>query len=253
MKKTLIFSDVHLKVTGAHRSDLQEFVDFLRAIDPDDIGRVICLGDLFDFWFEYKHAVFSDCFEVLRAFADLHSRGVELHLICGNHDFWAGRFLRESLGFHVHPDSVKLPFGEKTAYLVHGDGVNPRDWSYRIYKSMARNPFVVWAFRMIHPDWAMGIARMASKISRALKSGYGTEVRALEAFARGVIARGEAGIVLCGHAHARALQTYPGPDADGLYVNPGDWLDNRSYVVWDGREFQFHEGTRETLPAQDPA
>jgi len=243
VSKTLIFSDVHLKVHDEDRERHQEFVAFLRSFDPQEFTRIICLGDLFDFWFEYNHVIFSGYFDVLRAFADLHEQGVELHLICGNHDFWAGRFLRE-IGFEVHPDTAKLPFGSGEALFCHGDGINPADTRYRLYKRVARNPFVVWAFRQIHPDWAMKIAQGVSHGSRTFLGQDdptdGPEARALSAFARETLAQGEVHAVFCGHAHAPIVEEHPTPTGTGHYFNTGDWLQHRSHVIWDGESFSLH-------------
>jgi UDP-2,3-diacylglucosamine hydrolase len=243
VKKTLIFSDVHLKVTEAHKPGRDAFIHFLKGFSPDEYDRIICLGDLFDFWFEYQHVIFSDFFDVLRVFADLHDAGVELHLICGNHDFWAGRFLKDELGFQVHPNTVTLPFGDKRGLLVHGDGINPKDTSYRFYKCIARNPFVVWAFRQLHPDWAMGLARAVSHSSRTLRTReepeYGPEANALSEFAQGVFERGEADIVFCGHSHAPMIQKIEVPNGSGLYINSGDMITSGSHVIWDGNQFHL--------------
>lgn len=242
MKKTLIFADVHLQTAAPERT--REFARWLRGFPADTFDRVICVGDLFDFWFEYKHVIFSDYFEVLRAFADLRDAGVELHLVCGNHDFWAGRFLRGTLGFNIHLE-VDLPFGGRTARFVHGDGINPADWKYRLYKRIARNRFVVWCFRQLHPDWAMAIARGVSHGSRTLykveNPWAGPEAQALRAYAGGVIARGEADIVCCGHSHAAVKESLPAPTGTGLFLNPGDWLERRAYIVWDGDDFHLHQ------------
>jgi UDP-2,3-diacylglucosamine hydrolase len=241
VKKTLIFSDVHLKVTDGARAHREEFVGFLRGIDPAEFDRIICLGDLFDFWFEYRHVIFSGYFEVLRAFAELRDAGVELHLVCGNHDFWAGRFLRDELGFQIHPSSATLPFGSQRAHFIHGDGINPEDWRYRAYKRVARHPAVIWAFRQLHPDWAMALAQGVSHGSRTFLATpdpfTGPESTSLRAYARGVLERGEADAVFCGHAHAPVQEAYPTPTGIGCYINTGDWLQHRSHVVWDGTEF----------------
>ncbi len=243
LKKTLLFSDVHLKVTDAARSHREAFVSFLRAISPDAYDRIICLGDLFDFWFEYRHVIFSGYFEVLRAFRDLGEAGGELHLVCGNHDFWGGRFLREELGFHIHPDSVLLDFGGRRTHLVHGDGVCPSDHFYRVYKRIARNPFVVEVFRLVHPDWAMAIARAVSHGSRSLQQNgdpaAGPQARALRDYAEQILVAGKADVVLCGHAHAPSREEIETPHGTGLYLNTGDWMVHRSHVVWDGRDFHL--------------
>lgn len=243
MKKTLLFSDVHLKVAEAERPHREAFAAFLRRFSPDEFDRVICLGDLFDFWFEYRHVIFSKYFDILRVFADLRDAGVELHLVCGNHDFWAGRFLETEIGFQVHRDAVRLPFGGKSAYLVHGDGVNPRDWSYRAFKRVARNRLVVGGFRLLHPDAAMGLAQAVSRCSRALKllkrPRVNPEAEALRAHARRLLADGTVDIVACGHAHAPECTPFPSPDGMGIYVNTGDWMRHRSHVVWDGEAFDL--------------
>lgn len=262
MKKTLLFSDVHLKVGEADRSHRNSFVAFLRRMQSEDLDRVVCLGDLFDFWFEYRHVIFSAYFDVLRALADMRDAGIEIHLVCGNHDFWAGRFLETELGIHIHRDATHILFGEKRALAIHGDGINPKDRSYRAYRRIARNPLIVSAFRLLHPDAAMGLARFVSRSSRSLKSPQdravhpetGTagnpsaqrqnprgnpEADALRAYATEVLARGAADIVICGHAHAPECAALPTPNGEGRYINAGDWYRHQSYLLWDGADFQL--------------
>ena len=240
VKKTLIFSDVHLKVSPHDRERHQEFIHFLKGFSPEEYDRVIRLGDLFDFWFEYRHVIFSGYFDVLRAFADMRDAGMELHLICGNHDFWGGRFLHDDLGFHIHPNSVALSLGERKAHFIHGDGLNPTDKSYRAYKKFARNPFVVGAFRFIHPDWAMKIAQGVSHGSRTYLGQddptEGPEAKALKTYGERKLDEGTVDAVLCGHAHAPLYH----PHGDGVYINTGDWLQHRSYVTWDEAGFHLH-------------
>ena len=241
MSKALIFSDVHLKVHPGDRPRHARLVRFLKSFDPAEYTRIVCVGDLFDFWFEYRHVVFSGYFEVLRALADLRDVGCEIHLICGNHDFWGGRFLHDELGIHIHPDRYVADFGGQRVLFVHGDGINPADRSYRVYKRFARNPFVVGAFRLIHPDLAMKIAQGVSHGSRTIKReedpANGPEAKALQAFAQGVLARGEADAVFCGHAHAPLQQAFPTPAGTGVYINTGDWFHHYTYATWDGTAF----------------
>ena len=239
---TLLVADVHLKAVEAGRPHRDAFCRFLDSIPGAGYTRFICLGDLFDFWFEYRHVVFSDFFGVLRAFARLRDAGVEVHLLSGNHDFWAGRFLEQELGFQVHREPVSLPFGGPRVLLAHGDGVNPRDYGYRLYKRIARNPFVIGAFRLIHPDWAMGIARAVSHSSRTMlqvdNPAEGPEARAIHAWARGILERNEADIVVCGHAHAPAQVRY----GQGMYINTGAWMRQHCYVAHDGETFSLRTG-----------
>ena len=245
---TLVFSDVHVNVAEDGRVGRERFVRFLRGIDPTRIRRIVILGDLFDFWFEYRHVIFSGYFEVLRPLADLRDAGVELHFVVGNHDFWTGRFLREELGIQIH-ERLLLPFGEKRALFIHGDGIRANDYGYRIYRRIARLPLVVGLFRLIHPDCAMWIAQGVSRGSRRLfgleDPSQGREVQPLEAFAHEALERGEADVVFCGHSHFPVLKELATSRGTGLYINSGDWVVHCSYIEWDGREFFLRYHTEE--------
>lgn len=249
--KTLILSDVHLDVSEAGTPRRDGFIRFLRSQDTATLGRLIILGDLFDFWFEYRHVIFSGHFDVLRALADLRDAGVELHLVCGNHDFWAGRFLEDTLDMAVHRAGVELPFGSRRAFLIHGDGINPKDRLYRLYKGFARNPFVVSGFRLLHPDWAMGLARAVSHGSRAMTRAedvsIGPEALALKHFAVDKIEKGEADVVMCGHAHFPVFETIPTPNGPGLYINTGDWISHRTVAVWEEDCFSLWRSGEDAL------
>lgn len=250
--KTLILSDVHLAVNPEGRNRMDAFIAFLKGIDPSEVERIIILGDLFDFWFEYKHVIFSGYFDVLCALAELRDSGVEFHFMCGNHDFWAGRFLEDRLDFSIHREPVLLQFSHLRVLFAHGDGINPDDWGYRVYKRIARARFVVWVFSLLHPDWAMALAQKVSKGSREMFKVHdvsqGPEVKPLQKFAKRALAEGRADVVMCGHSHFPVVETYPTPDGPGLYINTGDWVSHRSYVEWDGKEFTPREHTASTEP-----
>jgi UDP-2,3-diacylglucosamine hydrolase len=238
--KTVIFSDVHLNVAEDGRDLMGDLAAFLRRIDPGETERIVILGDLFDFWFEYKHVIFSGYFDVLRAFADLADAGVEIDFVIGNHDFWAGRFLTQHLRFKIH-EQLTLELGGRRVLFVHGDGINPRDVGYRIYKRIARARIVVRLFGLIHPDWAMGIAQGVARGSRRLKRvddlSKGAEVKPLQEYAKRALREGKADVVMCGHSHYPVREEHPTPNGTGLYINTGDWLFHKSYVVWDGEDF----------------
>jgi UDP-2,3-diacylglucosamine hydrolase len=243
---TLIFADVHLKVDPANRATLDEFTAFLRSVDPAHVRRVIIVGDLFDFWFEYKHAVFSGYFDVLHALARLRDAGVDMHLICGNHDFWAGRFFDERLGVRVHPDAYECELDGRRALFVHGDGVNPADKAYRTYKRFARWWVPVRLFSLLHPDWAMAIAQRVSHASRSRQDVAGAarlaEVEASRAFARAQIESGRADLVVCGHTHVAAYEEIRSPRGTGIYVNTGGWREDKAYWLWDGKTLRRYVG-----------
>lgn len=244
MKNTVLFSDVHLKPSGASTSLHKTFLAFLQNIDPAKTERLICLGDLFDFWYEYRHVVFSGYFDALRALADLNEAGVALHLVCGNHDFWAGPALSALTGLQVHHEAVRLPFGDKEALLLHGDGLNPRDYGYLFFKRIARNPIAMRLFRHVHPDTAMAIAQFMSRRSRTMTQAptpaEGPEAHFVREHAHHLLHKGAADIIICGHAHAPAIEEVDVTHKTTLYINPGDWPNHRSYIVYENNEFRLH-------------
>jgi len=244
--KTVVLSDVHLDPAPEGQAQRSDFARFLDTLPLFGIQRLIVLGDLFDFWFEYRHVVFSGYFDVLCALGRLRKQGIELHLVCGNHDFWAGRFLEQHLGFAVHRESVSIQFGNQRVLLAHGDGLNPQDRGYLFYKRLARSRIVITLFGLLHPDLAMAIAKRVSKTSRRITlqkdPAKGTEAEALRVFARGILEKGDADVVLCGHAHAPTREEYPSKEGTGLYINTGDWMYHRTYVEWDGTDFVMRTG-----------
>ncbi len=254
--KIVILSDAHLNVAPGGREHMDTFAAFLRQLDPREVSHIIVLGDLFDFWFEYKHVIFSDYFDVLRAFADLRDAGTELHFVCGNHDFWAGRFLEQHLGFCIHREPVTLELEGQRVHLAHGDGLNPADWRYRMYKRIARWRFAIWAFRLLHPDWAMAIAQWVSRGSRKIYSpedpSKGSEVGPLREYAKNVLASGEAEVVVCGHSHHPVKEEFPIPDGQGVYINAGDWLWHQSYVIGEHGVYRLESAPSKVSRAHGP-
>ena len=244
--KTVAFSDAHLDTSAAGRESMETLAAQIRIWTDDGVRQIFILGDLFDFWFEYRHVVFSGYFPILRAFADARDADVQFHLVCGNHDLWAGRFLVTELGFQVHRAPTLMDLGGRRVLFAHGDGLNPRDRAYRLYRRFARSRLAITAFRQLHPDCAMALARFVSHGSRRLTMAddpsQGREAQALRAYARQALARNEADVVMCGHAHAPTREDYPTPNGAGLYINCGDWMRHRSYVAWDGGEFTLHQG-----------
>jgi len=244
--KTLVFADVHLKVDAANRNTLDDFVRFLRSIDPGEFGRIVIVGDLFDFWFEYRHAIFSGYFDVVRVLADLHDAGVECHLICGNHDFWAGTFFREQLGCEVHTEAFECTLGSRRVRFVHGDGVNSTDGAYKLYKKIARAPLAIALFKWVHPDWAMAFAQRVSRASRRRNSPRerrnSPEIAAIREYARTVIESGAVDAVVCGHTHTAAYNEFESPSGRGIYINTGGWLDDRAFWIWDGDDVSRYTG-----------
>lgn len=129
-------------------------------------SHLFILGDLFEFWMEYARFVPKEHFRILAALEMLSRSRVEVHYLSGNHDFNLGAFFRDQLGLVVHSDEIRMELQGKRLLMLHGDGLAPSDWKYRIMKKVLRHPMSNRCFRLLHPDFGMGLALAASKASR---------------------------------------------------------------------------------------
>ncbi len=224
-------SDVHLGLGDrqAEREKEDRLLTFLERILPQT-EELCILGDLFDFWFEYTTVIpkgFHRTLTALQAFTD---RGIPVHYIAGNHDFWMGDYFQKELGIRLYLDPCELSLGGKRVFLHHGDGLASRDIGYRIIKPILRNRLAIRLYRLLHPDLGIRLARGSSRTSRAYTANkdYGEEEGLLE-FAAKKIGEG-ADIVVMGHRHHPHLSGV----GTGTYVNLGDWITYHTYAVLDG-------------------
>ena len=137
-RSRVFLSDVHLPSRQGFAPQREVIERFLRGLRDKNIAAVYVLGDLFDLWFEYRSAIFSYHFGVLKEFAKLRDAGTQLHLVVGNHDYWAGSFLRDEVGFHIHTEPLIVEFDGRRVYMCHGDGLNRRDVVYRLLRPVLR-------------------------------------------------------------------------------------------------------------------
>ena len=232
-KLDYIVSDTHLGAVP--KATERAFIQFLRDIAPNARSLLIN-GDLFDFWFEWGVDVIpSEHFRVLAAIADLVDSGVPVTMLGGNHDAWGGRFLREQVGLTLHNGVVRMELGGRTALVAHGDGLGKGDIKYRMLKAVLRSKPLIWGFRAIHPEIGIRIARGVSSSEEKAHRDDSSKARAafLEHWAREQLdADASLSYVMCGHSHVPVLlEVEPGR----FYVNSGDWIRNRTYVVIDDR------------------
>ena len=222
-----IFSDAHL---GAHSEELETrkqqkiaaLFDMVRA----DGDRLVILGDLFDFWFEYKHAIPKDHHRVLCMLDGLVQRGIQVDYVSGNHDFWMGDFFSKEIGITLHRDTLDFEYEGKRLHLIHGDGLAKADRGYRFLKRILRNRFNIWLYRKLPPDWAIPLAKAVSGSSRNYTSGRDPEfVADYEAYAKEKLASNY-DIVAIGHLHIPAIQHYD----NGTYINTGDFIGHFTYA-----------------------
>ena len=231
-KPVFIVSDVHLGAVPPETE--QAFRRFLLHVKESG-SRLIINGDLFDFWFEYRHVILAEHVRVLAGLADLVDSGVPVLLVGGNHDWWGGGFLRDRIGIDFRRQSVTTRIHGRTVLLAHGDGLGAGDLGYRCLRVILRSRPTRRIFRWLHPDLGARLANRVSGTTRAPAAGTGADAAAkgrlafLTAWARERLDDDPGlDIVATGHAHSPAVvEVAPGR----YYVNSGDWVGHRSYVT----------------------
>jgi UDP-2,3-diacylglucosamine hydrolase len=227
-KPVYVVSDVHLgSVPPATERAFRRFLDHV----AEHASFLLINGDLFDFWFEYRHVILREHFRALAKLKDVVEAGVPIAFVGGNHDGWAGPFLRDEIGIALFEGPVEMNLGGRRALVAHGDGVGSGDFKYRALKAVIRHPVSIGAFRVLHPDFGRWIAGRASSTEH--KAGGDAAARGRAAYIRQwaeerLRADPTLELVLAGHAHLASVdEMEPGR----FYVNSGDWLGTFDYVV----------------------
>lgn len=229
--RTYFFSDAHLGIGSAEEDRAKEqriirFLDFVKQ----DATQVFIVGDLFDYWFEYRTVVPKGYVRLMGKIAELADRGIELTFLAGNHDFWLRDYFSKELGMEVFLDPIERIIGGKRFYIDHGDGLIKDDRGYRFLKRILRNRINIWLYSWIHPDIAGKIARWTSGTSRQYTGNRKYEDADMTEFASRKIQEGF-DVVIMGHHHQSGFKKL----GNGVYVNLGDWIRENTYAVFDGR------------------
>ncbi len=221
-------SDLHL---GALYSDLNPerekiLVRFLE--EKAALGQqLFILGDLFEFWMEYRFYIQKDHFRTLAALGELVKKGVKVYYLSGNHDFNLGEFFQKTLGIEVHTKPLSISLQGKKMLLLHGDGEAKSDWKYRILNKIMVHPLANTCFKWVHPDLGMALARSLSKLSRDQHHNKPRFMEEYEAASLNHLRKSGADILMHGHTHAAFVKTFP----EGIYVNCGEWLYDMKYIA----------------------
>ncbi len=233
--KTIYFlSDFHLGVPNAESSLQREkkIIQFLDEI-KSTAAEIFILGDLFDFWFEYKHVVPKGYVRILGKLAELTDSGIPIHFFVGNHDMWMKDYFQKEMNIAVYFEPKAFEFNGKKYWIGHGDGVGPGDHGYKFIKKVFRNPICQWLFGILPPRIGIGTANYFSRKSRA-KAGkeeehfLGEENEWLISYCKDVLKQEHYDFFVFGHRH---LPIHFPIGENSLYVNLGDWIKYDSYAV----------------------
>ena len=219
-KVAYFISDAHLGIEppGCLPNREERLVELLRSW-KDSASHVVIVGDLFEFWFEYRDYVSKNHLSLIRALADLVESGVSVHLFRGNHDFALGNFFEKSVGVHVHNRAV-LEIQGKRVYVAHGDGVIKSDWKYRLFRKILDCPVNRWLFRMLHPDFGMSLARFVGRNSRRLGENNVAPVDEYLDWGKKVLREENCDICVHGHHHQAGIWKVE----NGIVASPGEWI-----------------------------
>jgi len=241
-KKIYFASDNHLGAPTKDASAPREkkFVAWLDDI-KQDAAAIFLLGDLFDFWFEYKTVVPKGFTRTLGKLAEISDSGIPVYFFVGNHDLWMDDYFKTELNIPVFHQPEDFVLNNKTFFIGHGDGLGPADKGYKRMKKVFTNPFFKWLFRWVHPDIGMRIAQYLS-VKNKLISGdddakfLGEENEWLAQYSQKKLEEKHRDFFIFGHRHL-PLEIELNPSSK--YINLGDWIGYYTYGVFDGDKMEL--------------
>ena len=240
-KKIYFASDFHLGVPTYENSLEREhkIVKWLDSIKAD-AEELYLLGDVFDFWFEYRTVVPRGYVRLLGKLAELSDSGIKIHYFTGNHDMWTFDYLEKELNVIIYRAPIEISYNGKAFFIGHGDGLGPGDHGYKFIKKVFASKVCQWLFARLHPNFGIGIANYFSKKSRIAtgttdEKFLGEEKEWLVIYSKEILAKKHFDYLIFGHRH---LPLDIKIDSS-RYINLGDWIQYFTYGVFDGAEFEL--------------
>lgn len=242
-KKIYFASDQHFGAPTPEESKPREakFLAWLEEIQKD--AQVLFLmGDLFDFWHEWKYVVPKGYVRILGKLAEMKDRGIEIYFFVGNHDLWMKDYLKEEIGIPVFFEKQYFEIQGKQFLLAHGDGLGPGDKGYKRMKKVFTNPLAKWAFRWLHPDIAMKVAVYFSTQNKLIsgeedQAFLGEDREFLILYSKEKLKTEKIDYFVYGHRHLPMVIDLAG---GAKHINLGDWITYFTYGEFDGEAFSLH-------------
>jgi UDP-2,3-diacylglucosamine hydrolase len=240
--KIYFASDFHLGAPNESSSRERE-KRIIRWLDQvsQDAAEIFIVGDLFDFWFEYKRAIPRGFVRIQGKIAELTDRGIPLHLFTGNHDMWIFDYIPSELGVNLYRDPIVREWNGKKFFIGHGDGLGPGDHSYKFIKKVFANKLCQWLFARLHPNFGIGLANYFSRKSRiatALDDDkfLGEDKEWLVQFCKDKLKEEHFDFFVFGHRHLPIDFDLPG---GSKYYNLGEWIQYNTYLEFDGNSCEL--------------
>lgn len=233
--KVYFITDAHLG-SGKDSSEREKSLcDFLKTIQGE-AQAIVFLGDMFDFWFTYKHVVPKGHTRLLGMLAEMADQGIELHYFIGNHDMWLFNYFEEELGITMHDGIEEMSYQGKRLLIGHGDGLDPKDKKYNLLKKIFRCRINQWLFAGIHPRIGFGIAERWSESSRHSHGPHcqeykGDKQEAIYQYCLNELQKKAVDYFVFGHRHGQISRPISANGRDATYVNVGNWIERRDYAV----------------------
>ena len=247
-KKIYFASDNHLGAPSDQESRIRErkFIMWLDTIQ-EDAEIIFLLGDLFDFWFEYKHSIPKGFTRTLGKLAELSDKGIKIYFFVGNHDYWMDDYFEKELGIKVFKKPEVFVFNSKSFFIGHGDGLGPGDKGYKRMKFILSNPFFIWLFKLIHPDIGISIGKYFSQKNKLISgekdiSFKGEDSEWLIRYCKKKLDEDHIDYFIFGHRHLPITHALKNKSK---YINLGDWISHYTFGVFDGKNFNLRSFNRE--------
>lgn len=243
-KRIYFASDFHLGVPKGAPSDEREkrIVSWLNSVQ-NDASEIFLVGDIFDFWFEYKHAIPKGFVRFQGKIAELVDRGIAVHFFTGNHDMWMFDYFEREIGVTIHRKPIERTWNNRLFIIGHGDGLGPGDRLYKVLKKVFAARWSQWCFARLHPNFGIGLANYFSRKSRASTGEadsyfLGEENEWLAIYCKEQLENKAVDFFIFGHRHL-PMDIQLSPNA--RYVNLGEWLKYNTYAVFDGEKLTLQK------------
>jgi UDP-2,3-diacylglucosamine hydrolase len=241
-KHIFFASDFHLGVPAGAQSNEREkrVIDWLTSIE-NTAQEIYLVGDIFDFWFEYKHAIPKGFVRFQGKIAALVDKGINIYFFTGNHDMWMFDYFERELGVTIIRQPIERTWNNHSFYIGHGDGLGPGDKTYKLLKRIFAARWSQWCFARIHPNFGIGLANYFSRKSRAATGDsdskfLGNEKEWLYVYCKEKLEKKQYDYFIFGHRH---LPLDIALTENSRYINLGEWINYNTFAVFDGETLRL--------------